>query len=97
MVGTALPGGDLLPGPEATDHGTAPFADRGRRPWCLASWPIRVEVTPGEVQRADPPETIVSKARPVVQVTDIDAEICALGRPGSQEFAIIRQTMIVLG
>ncbi len=41
--------------------------------------PIRVEVTPGEVQRVDPPETVVSKVRPAVQVADIDAEICALG------------------
>lgn len=40
---------------------------------------IRVELTPTEIVRVDPPEAVVSKVRPTERAADARAEICALG------------------
>jgi len=40
---------------------------------------IRVEVTPERLQTVDPPDAVVSKVRPDHAVSDIRAEVCALG------------------
>jgi alkylmercury lyase len=40
---------------------------------------IRLELTPTEVVTVDPPTAVVSKLRPTEAVTDIRAEVCALG------------------
>jgi alkylmercury lyase len=45
----------------------------------ISGRPIRVEVTPDEVVSVDPTETVVSRLRPEAAVTDVRAEICALG------------------